>query len=149
MRVDEQAPVIGSSEGLVAAPSEVVWDVLTDFEGWPGWNPDVKAMTVEGAVAEGTKFRWKAGPGTIRSRVERLDRPRLAGWTGKTLGIDAVHVWHLEPRDGGTFVRTEESFSGFLPRLLRGRMQKTLDAALETGLQHLRVAAERRASAAG
>jgi hypothetical protein len=144
MKVDEQAPVVGSAEAHVAAPPEVVWDVLAGLEGWPSWNPDVKSVQVEGPVAEGTTFRWKAKPGTIRSRIERLDRPSLIAWTGRMLAIDAVHVWRLEPREGGTFVRTEESFSGLLPRLMRGRLQKALDAALETGVRQLKAEAERR-----
>jgi uncharacterized protein YndB with AHSA1/START domain len=148
MKVDEHAPVIGSAEAQVAAPPEVVWDILAALETWPSWNPDVKSVQVDGPVAEGTTFRWKAKPGTIRSRIERLDRPSLIGWTGRTLGIDAVHVWRLEPRDSGTFVRTEESFSGLLPRLMRGRIQKTLDAALDTGVRQLKAEAERRSGAA-
>ncbi len=148
MEVDRDAPVVGSSEAQVAALPEVVWDVLAGFETWPSWNPDVKSVQIDGPVAEGTTFRWKSKPGTIRSRIERLDRPGLIGWSGRTLGIDAVHVWRLEPRDGGTFVRTEESFSGLLPRLMRGRIQRTLDAALETGVRQLKTEAERRSGAA-
>jgi hypothetical protein len=148
MKVDERAPVLGSAETQVAASPEVVWDILAGFETWPSWNPDVKSVQVDGPVAEGTTFRWKAKPGTIRSRIERLDRPNLIGWTGRTLGIDAVHVWRLEPREGGTFVRTEESFSGLLPRLMRGRIQRTLDAALETGVRQLKAEAERRSGTA-
>jgi uncharacterized protein YndB with AHSA1/START domain len=145
VEVDREAPVVGSSEGQVAAPPEVVWDVLAGLETWPAWNAEVKSVEVDGPVAEGTRFRWKARSGTIRSRIERLDRPTFIGWTGRTLGIDAVHVWRLEPRDGGTFVRTEESFSGLLPRLMRGRLQKALDDALESGLRQLKAEAERRA----
>jgi hypothetical protein len=145
VEVDREAPVVGSSEGQVAALPEVVWDVLAGFETWPAWNPDVKSVEVDGPVAVGTRFRWKTKPGTIRSRIERLDRPSLIGWTGRTLGIEAVHVWRLEPRDGGTFVRTEESFSGLLPRLMRGRLQKALDDALESGVRQLKAEAERRA----
>ena len=148
MEVDRDAPVVGSSEGQIDAPPEVVWDVLTGFELWPSWNPDVKSVEVSGPVAEGTEFRWKSRPGTIRSRIERLDPPRLVGWTGRTMGIDAVHVWRLEPRDGGTRVRTEESFSGLLARLMRGRIQKTLDSALEDGIRCLKAEAERRTGSA-
>lgn len=148
MDVDREAPVVGSSEGQIDAPPEVVWGVLTGFELWPSWNPDVKSVEVKGPVAEGTEFRWKSKPGTIKSRIERLDPPRLVGWTGRTMGIGAVHVWRLEPRDGGAYVQTEESFSGLLARLMRGRIQRTLDAALEDGVRYLKAEAERRAGSA-
>ena len=43
------------------------------------------------------------------------------------MSIKAMHEWRLEPRDGGTHVETEESFSGLLARLFRGSLQKNLD----------------------
>jgi carbon monoxide dehydrogenase subunit G len=80
------------SEGrveIVASP-EAVWDLIADIGGWPRWNPDVKEVSVQGEVAEGTVFRWKAGPGTITSTLRLVDRPRALGWTGRTFGIDAI-----------------------------------------------------------
>jgi hypothetical protein len=64
----------------------------------------------------------------------------------KSLGLRAVHVYVLEARNGATFVRTEESCDGLAAPLLRGRLQKTLDGTLESGLRHLKAEAERRAS---
>ena len=130
-----------------AAPPEVVWEVLTDFGRWQEWNPEVKSMSYEGPLASGAMFRWKAGPGTIVSTVEEIDRPRYIRWRGRTLSISAIHEWRLERRGGGTHVETEESFSGFLVRLLRGTLQKQLDRALEEGLGHLKREAERRSGA--
>jgi hypothetical protein len=70
----------------------------------------------------------------------------LIAWSGKTLGIKAIHFWHLEPRNGSTFVRTEESYEGLVTRLFRGPIQKTLDKALADGLQYLKTEVERRAA---
>jgi uncharacterized protein YndB with AHSA1/START domain len=142
--IDETAPVVGSSEIEIAATPEVAWDVLTAIEEWPSWNPEVKSASMEGGLGEGTEFRWKAGPGTITSRIEDVERPRRIVWTGKTFGIKAVHVHTLEARNGGTFVRTEESYDGLAARLFRSRLQKTLDEALQSGLEHLKAEAERR-----
>jgi hypothetical protein len=141
--INEQAPVVGASEIEIAAAPEAVWDVLTAFERWPSWNRDVKSISVEGPVAEGLVFRWKAGPGTITSTVRLVEPPRRLAWTGKTLGIKAIHFWHLEPREGKAFVRTEESYEGVVARLLRGSLQKTLDAALADGLRSLKAEVER------
>jgi len=141
--------VIGASEIEIAAAPELVWDVLTAIDRWPSWNPQVKSMEMQGAIAEGSQFRWKAGPGTITSTIRRVEAPRLIAWTGKTLSIDAVHVYTLEARDGKTFVRTEESYEGLVARLFRGPLQKTLDSALEEGLRHLKAEAERRTSETG
>lgn len=141
------APVRSSREIEIAAPPEVVWDVLTRFDQWPEWNPEVKSMSFDGPLAPGSEFRWKAGPGTIVSKFEQVEHPRRIVWLGRTMSIKAVHEWRLEPRDGRTFVQTEETFSGLLARLFRGSLQKNLDKALEDGLEHLKREAERRAEA--
>jgi uncharacterized protein YndB with AHSA1/START domain len=142
-----EAPVRSSQEIEIAAPPEIVWDVLTRFENWPQWNPDVKSMSFDATLAPGSEFRWKAGPGRIVSTLEQVEPPRHVSWRGRTMSIKALHEWHLEPRDGGTLVKTEESFSGLLARLFRGNLQKTLDKSLREGLEHLRREAERRAGA--
>jgi uncharacterized protein YndB with AHSA1/START domain len=149
MAVNEQAPVVGRGEIEIAAGPEVVWDVLTAIDRWPTWNPQVKSMHVQGGIAEGSQFRWKAGPGTITSTIRRVEAPQLIIWTGKTLSINAVHEYRLEPRDGKTFVRTEESYEGLIARLFRRPLQKTLDEALEEGLRHLKAEAERRTAETG
>jgi uncharacterized protein YndB with AHSA1/START domain len=145
--IDERAPVTAASEIEIAAPPEVVWNVLTAFERWPEWNRDVKSMSYTGPLAPGSQFRWKAGPGTIVSTLQHVEPPRLISWTGRTMSINAVHVWRLEPRGDGTWVRTEESYAGLLARVFRGPIRKTLEKALREGLQHLKAEAERRAKA--
>jgi uncharacterized protein YndB with AHSA1/START domain len=142
------ASVSSRRELEVAAPPELVWEVLTDFARWPEWNPDVRSMSFEGPLAPGAMFRWKAGPGTIVSTVEEVDPPRYVRWRGRTLSIAAIHEWWFEERAGGTHVATEESFSGALARVLRRMLQKQLDTALEDGLGYLTREAARRAAAA-
>jgi hypothetical protein len=139
------APVKGTAEIDVAASPQAVWDVLTRFDNWPNWNPDVKSMSFEGPLAPGSTFRWKAGPGTILSTLDRVEPPRYISWHGKTLTIDAYHEWWIEPRDGGTHVRTEETFSGLLAKILRGTLQKMLDKSFEVGVERLKRESERRA----
>lgn len=141
--INNQAPVLGGSEIEIAGAPEVAWDVLTAIERWPDWNPDVKSASLQGGIEEGSEFRWKAGPGTITSTIQYVDPPRRIVWTGKTFGIKAIHVHTLEPRDGGAFVATEESYDGSVARLFHRRLQKTLDGALHNGLQHLKSEAER------
>jgi uncharacterized protein YndB with AHSA1/START domain len=141
--INEEAPIVGASEIDIAAPPEVAWEVLTAIERWPSWNPEVKAASIQGGIDEGTEFRWKAGPGTITSTIQDVQAPRRIAWTGKTLGIKAIHVHTLEGRNGGTLVTSEESYNGLVARLFRGRLQKTLDSALENGLRRLKAEAER------
>jgi uncharacterized protein YndB with AHSA1/START domain len=149
MEVSREAPVFASSEATIFAPIEVVWDALAELERWPQWNPDVEAIEVDGPVAPGTVFRWKAGSARITSTLQSAERPSELGWTGKALGTRAVHLWRFEPQGESTFVRTEESFSGWAPRLIRGRMEKMLQESLDRGLRHLADEAERRAPSGG
>jgi uncharacterized protein YndB with AHSA1/START domain len=147
MEVDTDAPAVARAEIEVEAEPEIVWAVLTDIAGWPSWNPDVRSATPEGPLAGGTRFRWKAGPGTITSTLQEVERPHLVSWTGTTLGIRAIHVHRLEGRGSATLVRSEESWDGPLVRLLRQSMRKTLQKAIESGLRHLKAEASIRGGA--
>ena len=140
------ASVRSKREIEIAAPREVVWEVLTGFEQWPQWNPEVKSMSLKGPVEPGTEFRWKAGPATIVSTLEQVDPPGYIRWRGRTLSIKALHEWRFEPSNGGTRVESDESFSGLLVRLFRGSLQKTLDRSTESGLVQLKRESERRAA---
>ena len=114
MEIDRDAPAVGSSEIEIAAPPEVVWDVLADFGRWPDWNSEVKSMSVSEPAAPGAEFKWKSGPATITSTVQSADRPELLTWTGSATGTQAIHTWHFEGQGGTTHVRTEESMDGWL-----------------------------------
>jgi len=142
--INRAAAVVGRSETEVAAAREVVWEVLTGIEHWPSWNPDVKSVSMHGAFAEGSVFRWKTGSAAITSTLEHVEAPRRVAWSGRGYGLEAFHVYALEARNGVTVVRTEESYDGLVARLLRRRLQKTLDGALESGLRHLKAEAEHR-----
>ena len=144
MEPDRSAPVCESGEISIDARPEIVWDTLTDLTSWPRWMPGVKAVHVDGPIQVGTRFQWKAGPGTIRSEIVESDRPRSVGWKGRTLGIDAVHLWRLDEQGGSCRVFTEESWRGLLARLLRGSMSKTVRKALDDGLPAMKEEAERR-----
>lgn len=143
--MNESAPAVASAQVEVNADPETVWEVLTSIDDWPSWNPDVRSASLEEGLTEGSRFRWRAGPGRITSTLQRIERPRLIGWTGRTFGIKAVHVHRLEPRGEGTVVSSEESWEGLPVRIFRRRMQRTLDEALGPGLDHLKAEAERRA----
>ena len=147
IEINKGAPVVGAGEIEIAANPDVVWQVLTEIDRWPSWNPQVRSASLEGSLDEGSRFRWKAGPGTIRSTITQIDQPRKVAWTGRTFSIKAIHVYLLEPRDGTTLVKTQESYEGLVARVFRGQLQKTLDQALAEGLRHLKVEAERRPGA--
>jgi hypothetical protein len=139
---DQDAPVFSSPYINIDAGPETVWDVMSAIHEWPRWNPDISHAVVHGRVAEGVSFTWKSGPATIRSVFRAVDRPKLLAWTGKTMGIPAIHVYRLEGSHGKTQVLLEESWSGFLARLFRHSFQKIFDRAIATGLEALRAEVE-------
>ena len=144
MDADRQAPVFSEGRIEVSASPEVLWDVMADIENWPAWNPDVESVALGGPVTEGTVFRWKAGPSRLVSTLQRVERPHALGWTGRTMGIRAIHLWRFEPDPGGAIASTEESFNGAVAKLFQKRLQKQLDETTTKGLEALKWAAERR-----
>lgn len=147
MDINRDAPATASAEAFIRAPLNVVWSVLTNFGEWSRWNPDVRHVDMRGPLAPGTEFRWKAGGASIVSLLQELEPERRIGWTGRTLGIRAAHVWTFTEQEGGVLVRTEESFEGLVVTLFAGPMRRTLASSLQNGLNALRTECERRFNA--
>ncbi len=147
MDINRDAPAMAKGEIQIDADPQTVFAVISAVDRWPSWNPDVKSVKLEGPIEPGTVFRWKTGPGFITSTLQEVDPPREIGWTGSTMGIKAVHVFRFEPKDGGTFARSEESWEGFFARLLKGYSRRTLDEGIRDILERLKAEAERRATA--
>jgi uncharacterized protein YndB with AHSA1/START domain len=148
MEISRSAPATAEGELWINADPETVFAVIAAIDQWPSWNPDVKSVSIEGPVQPGTVFRWKAGPSSLTSTLQVVDPPREIAWTGTTMGIKAVHVFRFQVSDDGTLARSEESWAGLLPRLLKGYSRRTLDKGIRSVLAHLKAAAERRAAAA-
>jgi len=139
------APATASGELDIAASREVVWDVISEIGAWPSWNPEVKTARLEGPLAVGSVFRWNAGGASLTSTLRAVDPPRELSWFGRTMGIRAIHIFRLQPSDGGTLARSEESWEGLVPTLLRGYSRRTLDRRIRSVLRLLK--AERPAGA--
>ena len=142
--INRHAPVVGSAFTEIDAPPDVVWEILSDIEHWSQWNPDIASAKLEGPLAPGTRFTWKAGPGNITSVLAEVTPTELMAWKGKSFGVRAVHLWRLESNGQGTILRTDESMEGIPARLFRRSLEKTLQKALASGLSAAKKEAERR-----
>ena len=131
-----------SAQVLIQAPIERVWHLLTNVDGWPAWNRDVDAAALDGRFVPGSVFRWKSQGFGITSTVCAVEVNQRITWTGVALGTKAFHAWEVQATDAGVLVSTSESFHGWLAWLLRGMMQRKLDATLPRGLASLKAAAE-------
>ncbi len=143
IKINEKAPVIARAQMEINADPELVWKIMADINKWPRWNPEIKSATIFGELSAGTKFQWKAGPGTITSQLLEVDNPKTLAWKGKTMGIKAVHLWNIDFIDEKTVVTTEESWDGIIVRLMKGTMQKSLQKSIDAGLEYLKIESER------
>jgi uncharacterized protein YndB with AHSA1/START domain len=144
MDINRDAPVQEGAQAEIAAPLELVWEVQSELARWPEWNPDITDVQLTGPLAPGSVFKWKAGGLRIVSELQEVNPPQRLAWTGRTLGIRAVHTWTFEETGGRTRVSTEESFEGWLPGLLRRPLGQSLRTTLEKGLSALAAECERR-----
>jgi uncharacterized protein YndB with AHSA1/START domain len=120
----------------IAAPPSTVWAALTGIDRWPEWQPGVSAARLEGGLAVGSVFRWKAKGLGIVSTVRELEPGKRIAWTGVSLGMRAVHAGSLETTSAGAGTRaaTRESMSGWLAAVMRvvspGFLEKSVAASL-------------------
>ena len=149
MEINKSAPVVASGNIGIAAAPDVVWDLLADIKRWPEWNADVKSTQLSGPVEPGEVFRWKAGPAKLVSTLQTVERPTELSWTGRTMGMSAVHVWRFDSDGATTIAHTEESWEGGPARLLPRMMRKSLQKSLDAWLGELKAAAEARAGSPG
>ena len=146
MMIDSNAPVVLAAERHIDAPANVVWDVLTDVKEWPTWHAGIRSVVADREPGVEMTFRWRPGPYQITSTVQEFEPQERIGWTGRSFGIAARHVWTIRPDAGGVVVHTDESMTGLLPRLMRRQLRKTVQKDLDTWLQNLETEAERRAT---
>lgn len=142
MDIDTRAPAFARKEIVIHAPVEKVWQIQTDIENWNRWQPDITSAKLEGALAAGTIFRWKAKGLNIVSTLHTVKPHQHIGWTGRSLGMFAVHNWTFEARGETTRVITEESLSGWLTRLMILLDPRFLERSLEASLNILKFEAE-------
>ena len=105
----------------IAAAPALVWAVLSDFSGYPGWNPMVTAA--EGSAAEGSTatlhYRSNIGlPLRFRVRITRSEPDRELRWIGRRLGISGDHYFQLMADGSGTRFVHGEVFRGPLAAVL-------------------------------
>jgi hypothetical protein len=122
----------------IDAPPEHVWEVFSDFESYPDWNPFVASLTGKVEVGERIEARLTPPEGrsmTFKPRVTALDRQRELRWLGNLLmpGLfDGEHQFLLEPIDGARtrFIQRED-FTGVLVPLVLRMVGKSTKAGFE------------------
>lgn len=142
MEINTDAPVITRDEIRINAPIERIWEIQTDVNSWPSWQPDVDGADADGPLEVGFVFRWQTAGLDITSTVGEIDPPKRIAWGGPAQGTTAVHVWTLDPQDDGVLVKTQESWEGDPVDAQVETLQGALDKSLRDWLENLKRASE-------
>lgn len=134
----------------IEATPDRVWEVLTDFEKYSGWNPFIKS--IQGKVQTGEKIIVRLEPPgakgmTFKPRVLAFDKNKQFRWIGHLFfpGLfDGEHRFELiDNGDGTTTFIQAEKFKGILVRML----SKMLDGSTLNGFkamnERLKIEAEK------
>lgn len=81
----------------IRADAPVVWDVLTDFQSYPEWNPFITAIS--GDVCRSGRLKVRICPpglraATFRPRIVTAQPGRELSWVGRILLPGLFDGWH-------------------------------------------------------
>jgi hypothetical protein len=131
----------------IDAPTEVVWQVLTDLDRYPEWNPFITSAAGSAEVGEKLVAHLDPPGGkamTFKPRVTEVEAGETFEWLG-TLGLSGVfdgrHRFEVEASPTGSKLIQSESFDGVLVRFMR----KSLDNQTKAGFQAMNSALKARA----
>lgn len=109
------------TEIIIEATTETIWQVLTDFENYPKWNPFVRSISGTKNVGEKIDVFLKPPEGkgmTFHPKIKKFEPGKEFRWKGK-LGLtgifDGEHYFILEEISAKRtrFIHGEK-FSGLL-----------------------------------
>jgi hypothetical protein len=133
----------------VEATPERVWEILTDFDAYPEWNPFIQR--IEGEAAPGSKLEVRIEPPggramTFKPTLLEVAPGQELRWLGRLLApglFDGEHSLRIEPIDDSRvrFVQAER-FTGVLVPVLGKSLEKT-----QRGFTAMNEALKRRAEA--
>ena len=131
----------------IDAKPEVVWQVLTDLDRYPEWNPFITSAVGTPEVGAKLVNRMEPPGGkamTFKPQVTVVEDGETFEWLG-TLGFSGVfdgrHRFDIEASPTGTKLIQSESFDGVLVRFMR----KSLDTQTKAGFEAMNAALKARA----
>lgn len=122
-QINENAGIRDSHSTIINASIEKVWGILVDMENWPEWNSEVKKVTLNGEVAEGTTFTWTQGRTHGNSQIQQVKKPSSLTWTSKAKLVKRIYVWTLESDENQTIATISASFQGTLVVLVENHQK--------------------------
>jgi hypothetical protein len=119
---------------------DVAFDALRDHPSWKKWMPRsfVPASDVGRPLEEGDVIRVRVAGAPFASKIAVVvvERAREITWSGGIRGLlHGRHRFLFEPHEGGTRVRSAETWSGVLAALTKPALSR---AASKVGAEQLR-----------
>lgn len=128
----------------INAPVNEVWNVFTQFDTYPDWNPFVHKL--EGNVKVGNQIAVDLPGMKFKPEVMTFEKNREFSWLGNLWfkGLfDGHHKFHFtQMEDGTTRMEHSESFSGILVPLFKNMLNKKTKPGFEQMNHALKIRVE-------
>ena len=106
----------------IAAPTDIVWSVMSDLARWPEWTGTVKSLqwVERDLLAEGAKARVAIdGAPTGVWTISEVDEGQSFTWENHARGVHSVAGHVIQPQAGGSHVTLWIEQTGFIASLLK------------------------------
>ena len=143
-----------STEIIIAAPADEVWDILTNINDWEDWSPIINQSS--GNVSLGSTLTITMmsdeegidGP-KYSPTITILDQPHTFRWRATMMAgfvMTNDKAFELKETSTGTHVVHKEYFKGMFVPLFWSNVEKNVPAMLNSMNEALKAKAENRAN---
>ncbi|MDN5201892.1 SRPBCC domain-containing protein [Fulvivirgaceae bacterium BMA10] len=133
----------------IQAPPEKIWDILTDFDKYPEWNPFI--ISIRGDLTLNSRLKVYIKPKdskgmNINPKVVTYTKNKRFSWVGN-LAIPGLfeghHIFEIEPKNEheSKLIHREE-FRGLLLPLLWKKLDTQTRAGFEDMNRAIKIKAE-------
>jgi hypothetical protein len=134
----------------INAPSNHVWQVLTDFEKHPAWNPFIKKISGKPTRNEKLEVHMpdpRGGTMVFKPTVLAAERDRELRWLGTTEGdlFNGEHSFLIEPIENNNNSRVHFTQSEKFTGSMVASLEEWLDTAVKQNFEAMNRALKQRA----
>jgi hypothetical protein len=140
-----------STQIVINATPEKVWNILTDFERYPAWNPFIKSIKGPAIIGQSITARIEPPEAlgmTFTPNVLVFNSNQEVRWRGKFIisGLfDGEHIFQLTDNGNGTTTfQQSELFSGILVPLFKKMIDNNTMNGFQLMNQKLKELAEKK-----
>ena len=143
VEINSEAPVKVSKALKINKEASEIFKKLTDLEGLPSWFAALERVNAK-ELKEGSKIEFKFKRKRVKSEVHTFSKGEYKlGWTGRAIGIRAVHNWEVVEDEGGAVVFVDQSLEGPLAHLFANKFKVEVNKKLELWTRNLKYICER------